>query len=45
MLPGVPLFVLPVQLPPLVLSEAGRSIVPYAPGVFSWKSLVPVPLA
>src|SRR5204862_7479389 len=32
MLPGVPLFVGPLQLPPLVLSAVGRSMVPKAPG-------------
>src|SRR6478752_1080900 len=42
---GVPRFVLPEQLPPDVLSVAGRSMVPYAPGWFSVNNVVPVPLA
>src|SRR5436190_16099802 len=45
MFDGVPLLVFPEQLPPLVLSGVGRSIVPYAPGWLSLKSVVPAPLA
>ena len=45
MFEGVPLLVFPEQLPPVRLSVVGRSIVPYAPGWLSLKSVVPDPLA
>src|SRR6185503_17740129 len=34
---GVPMLVLPLQLPPVVFPDAGRSTVPYAPG-WAWSN-------